>query len=128
MGGGAGPPMNSSHDPLNITPELLADLQAGLLDDATAARVRSRARCDPEAVLMLARLDTVRRELARLGRAGSPGDATDLEDREARARRPPSGSRPTCRHPSPPGWAPRCATHPIPPRGRAEATPCCGRG
>ena len=81
MGGGAGPPMNSSHDPLNITPELLADLQAGLLDDATAARVRSRARCDPEAVLMLARLDTVRRELARLGRAGSPGDAADLEDR-----------------------------------------------
>jgi hypothetical protein len=49
------------------TLELLADLQAGLLDNATAARVRSRARSDPESARMLARLDSVRRELADLG-------------------------------------------------------------
>lgn len=50
-----------------LTPELLADLQAGLLDDATAARVRRRARSDPEAARILARLDAVRADLARLG-------------------------------------------------------------
>lgn len=54
-------------DPVPITPSLLADLQAGLLDDATAARVRRQARTDPEAARMLADLDTVRRELAELG-------------------------------------------------------------
>lgn len=50
-----------------ITPELLADLQAGLLDDATAARVRQRVRVDPEAADMLAALDRVRRDIAALG-------------------------------------------------------------
>ena len=32
-----------------LTVELLADLQAGLLDDESAARVRRRVRDDPEA-------------------------------------------------------------------------------
>jgi hypothetical protein len=50
-----------------LTPELLADLQAGLLDDATAARLRRRARSDPEAARVLAALDRVRRDLADLG-------------------------------------------------------------
>lgn len=50
-----------------ITPELLADLQAGLLDDATAALVRRRVRDDPDAARMLAALDRVRREIAELG-------------------------------------------------------------
>ena len=50
-----------------ITPEMLADLQAGLLDDATAARLRRRARTDPDAARQLAALDRVRRELAELG-------------------------------------------------------------
>ena len=69
MDSGAGPRPDSTPDPepFVITPDLLADLQAGLLDDATAARVRSRARNDPEAARILAGLDTVRRELARLG-------------------------------------------------------------
>ncbi|MUL82929.1 MULTISPECIES: hypothetical protein [unclassified Mycolicibacterium] len=55
-----------------IPAELLADLQAGLLDDATAARVRRRVRTDPhagpEAKTTLAALDRVRRDLAELGR------------------------------------------------------------
>jgi hypothetical protein len=50
-----------------VTPALLADLQAGLLDDDTAARVRRQAREDPEARRMVAALDRVRRDLADLG-------------------------------------------------------------
>ena len=45
-------------------PEMLADLQAGLLDDATGRRLRRRARTDPDAARQLAALDRVRRELA----------------------------------------------------------------
>ena len=69
MDSGAGPRPDSSPDPdpLQLTPELLADLQAGLLDDAAAARVRTRARNDPEAARVVAGLDAVRRELAHLG-------------------------------------------------------------
>ena len=54
-------------DPPELTAAVLADLQAGLLDDATAARIRRRARDDPEAARTLSRLDAVRGELARLG-------------------------------------------------------------
>lgn len=54
-----------------IPAELLADLQAGLLDDATAADVRRRVRTDPlagaEARSVLAALDRVRRDLRELG-------------------------------------------------------------
>ena len=63
-------------DPPELTAAVLADLQAGLLDDATAARVRRRARDDPEAARTLARFDAVRGELARLGSdASSAPDA-----------------------------------------------------
>jgi len=50
-----------------LTPDVLADLQAGLLDDAAAARLRQRIRDEPQAAHMLAGLDRVRRELADLG-------------------------------------------------------------
>ena len=66
-GGGPQPDSGPVHDPLQLTPELLADLQAGLLDDATAGRVRRQARNDPEAARVIAGLDAVRRELAHLG-------------------------------------------------------------
>ena len=39
---------NGGHEPVPITPELLADLQAGLLDDDTAAALRQRVRVDPQ--------------------------------------------------------------------------------
>jgi anti-sigma factor RsiW len=58
---------SASHEPEPIPPELLADLQAGLLDDATAAALRQRIRTDPEAAAKLAALDRVRRDLANLG-------------------------------------------------------------
>jgi hypothetical protein len=67
--------MNGSPPPVPsdgpIPAELLADLQAGLLDDATAARVRRRVRTDPqsgpEARAILEALDRVRRDVAALG-------------------------------------------------------------
>lgn len=49
-----------------LTPELLADLQAGVLDDATAAEVRRRARDDPAAQHTLRAFDRVRVDLAGL--------------------------------------------------------------
>ena len=52
---------DAGHDPGPITPELLADLLAGLLDGAAAATLRERIRTDPDAAAMLAALDRVRR-------------------------------------------------------------------
>ncbi|MDZ4265044.1 MAG: hypothetical protein U1D00_04945 [Mycobacterium sp.] len=69
-GAGPRPDCTPDRDPAPgtaLTPELLADLQAGLLDDTTAARVRRQARADPEATRVLADLDAVRRDLAHLG-------------------------------------------------------------
>src|SRR6201998_1905515 len=50
-----------------LTVELLADLQAGLLDDDSAARVRKRVREDPAAEEILRALNQVRRDVAALG-------------------------------------------------------------
>jgi hypothetical protein len=62
---------DAGHEPgganVLLTPELLADLQAGLLDDATAAELRQRVRTDNDAAEVLAALDRVRRDLADLG-------------------------------------------------------------
>lgn len=49
------------------TPEALADLQAGLLDDNTAARLRKKVRADPDARQTMNALNRVRREVAALG-------------------------------------------------------------
>jgi hypothetical protein len=68
-----------------VTPRLLADLQAGLLDDETAARVRRQVRNDPEAERMVAALDRVRRDLADLGSdaATAPDVPHEVADRVA---------------------------------------------
>jgi hypothetical protein len=58
---------SAGHEPEPITLEHLADLQAGLLDDAAAAALRQRIRTDPDAAEKLAALDRVRRDLAGLG-------------------------------------------------------------
>jgi hypothetical protein len=49
------------------TVETLADLQAGLLDDETAARLREHLRTDPDARQMMEALNRVRRDVAALG-------------------------------------------------------------
>src|SRR4030088_3121677 len=49
------------------TVELLADLQAGLLNDEAAARLRGQVRDDPEAEGALRALNQVRRDVAAVG-------------------------------------------------------------
>jgi hypothetical protein len=70
VGGSAGDPGDSrrpAFDPeAPITVEVLADLQAGLLDDDAAAHVRRRVRNDEALARQLTGLDQVRRQLALL--------------------------------------------------------------
>jgi hypothetical protein len=68
---------------------LLADLQAGLLDDDTAAMIRRRILDDPEPARRMAGLDRVRRDLADLGTdpASAPDAPPDVTARIAAALR-----------------------------------------
>jgi hypothetical protein len=59
------------------TVEALADLQAGLLDDDTAARLRKKVRADPDARQTMSALNRVRREVADLG--SHPSSAPDVD-------------------------------------------------
>jgi hypothetical protein len=59
------------------TVEALADLQAGLLDDDTAARLRQKVRTDPDARQTMNALNRVRREVAALGT--DPSAAADVD-------------------------------------------------
>ncbi|OBI21055.1 hypothetical protein [Mycobacterium sp. E2497] len=64
-----------------LTAELLADLQAGLLDDESAARLRQRVRNDPEAQQMLRALNRVRCDVATLGAEPAPDVAPEVTAR-----------------------------------------------
>jgi hypothetical protein len=77
--------------PLNV--ETLADLQAGLLDDDTAARLREKVRTDPDAQQAMAALNRVRREVSALGTDASTAPAVDpaVVDGIARALHAQSG-------------------------------------
>jgi hypothetical protein len=57
---------NAEPDP-RLSVELLADLQAGVLDDEAAARVRRHVRADPHAAAVLGALNQIRRDLAAVG-------------------------------------------------------------
>ncbi|OBK12315.1 hypothetical protein [Mycobacterium asiaticum] len=70
-----------------LTVEVLADLQAGLLDDDTAARVRNQIRADPQAAATLQALHQVRGDLAAAGAAS--GEVSAEPSRAAHASRPP---------------------------------------
>jgi hypothetical protein len=82
-----------------LTAEVLADLQAGLLDDDAAARVRRRVRADPEAQRILRALNQVRRDVAALGADpdAAPDAPQEVIARISAALRsadaPPGGSR-----------------------------------
>jgi hypothetical protein len=67
----------------------LANLQAGLLDDDTAAVIRRRVRDDPESARRMAGLDRVRRDLADLGTdsASAPDAPADVTTRVVAALR-----------------------------------------
>jgi hypothetical protein len=62
-------------DPPSV--DSLADLQAGLLDDETAAQLRNRIRTDPAARQTLEALNRVRREVAALGADESSAPQVD---------------------------------------------------
>lgn len=68
-------------DEAPLTVELLADLQAGLLDDESAARVRRRVRDDPEAEQILRALNQVRCDVATLGADPAPEVPPDVTAR-----------------------------------------------
>ena len=55
--------MDDEHADRSVSLEQLADLQAGLLDDATAAELRRRIRDDPAVARQYAALEQVRRDL-----------------------------------------------------------------
>jgi hypothetical protein len=62
-----------------LTVDALADLQAGLLDDNTAARLRKTVRADPVAQQNMDALNRVRREVAALGAEPSTAPAVDAD-------------------------------------------------
>lgn len=98
--------------PLSV--EVLADLQAGLLADGDAARVRRRVRADPSARQALRALNQVRRDVAELGAdAASAPDApppvvADIQAALRSADAPVSGSpaRGRAAHSTRPGFPP----------------------
>jgi hypothetical protein len=71
------------------TVEALADLQAGLLDDEAAARLRRQVRDDPEAEGVLRALNQVRRDVAAVGAdpASAPEPPAETTDRISAALR-----------------------------------------
>jgi len=75
--------------------QLLAELQAGALDEDTAARLRPQVRDDPAAGEVLTALETTRAQLAELPALPVPADVRDrvasalgAEVRTAAAERP----------------------------------------
>jgi len=112
---GVGPGESDQYDHAGADPpltvEALADLQAGLLDDDTAARMRQQIRADPDARQTMDALNRVRRDIAHLGTdaASAPEVAPEGIDGIAaklRAKRP-GRSRRGAAHTARPGRLPR---------------------
>jgi hypothetical protein len=80
-------PREDSAEDSPLTVELLADLQAGLLDDDAAARVRKQVRTDPQAQATLRALNQVRRDVAATGGAPAPDAPEALAARISAALR-----------------------------------------
>ncbi|WP_205875514.1 hypothetical protein [Mycobacterium camsae] len=90
--------MTAAEDDPPLTVEVLADLQAGLLDDDTATRVRRRIRHDPQAAATLQALQRVRGDVAAAATAPAPDAPPEVVaavaesprgQRAAHAARPP---------------------------------------
>ncbi len=108
-----------------LTTGALADLQAGLLDDDTAARLRKRVRADPHARQTMDALNRVRRDVAELGTdaASAPDVPPGLVDGIAAALRVerPQRSRLRAAHTIQPGGLPHRARVAIAVAGLAAA-------
>jgi hypothetical protein len=93
-----------------LTVEALADLQAGLVDDDTAARLRKKVRADPDARQTMDALNRVRRDIAALGTDASsaPEVAPQVVDSVVAALRAerPERSRRRAAHTVRPGSLP----------------------
>jgi hypothetical protein len=86
-----------------LTVELLADLQAGLLDDDAAARLRKKVRADPDGQQMVHALNRVRRDIAAAGTdlSATPAVAPAVIDGIGAAlRAAPIATRRSRAHPS----------------------------
>ncbi|TWF77520.1 hypothetical protein FHX44_113432 [Pseudonocardia hierapolitana] len=91
--------MSEPHERAPLPADLLADLDAGLLDADTAAEVRAAAAQDPEAGAVLAGLATTRAELGELADPPVPAEYAARWDAALAAESaalPPVGGRP-CR-------------------------------
>jgi hypothetical protein len=108
-----------------LTVEALADLQAGLVDDDTAARLRKKVRADPEARQTMDALNRVRRDIAALGTdtSSAPEVAPHVVDSVAAALRAerPERSRRRAAHTVRPGRLPRSARVAVAVAGLAAA-------
>jgi hypothetical protein len=108
-----------------LTVEALADLQAGLVDDDTAARLRKKVRADPDARQTMDALNRVRRDVAALGTDASsaPEVAPQVVDSVAAALRAerPERSRRRAAHTVRPGRLPRSARVAVAVAGLAAA-------
>jgi len=113
--GGPGKCDDANADP-PLTVEVLADLQAGLLDDDTAARLREKVRADPDAQQTMDALNRVRRDIAALGGdAAAPDVAPGIVDgvRAALRAEPAERSRRRAAHTVRPARLPRSARIPV---------------
>jgi hypothetical protein len=108
-----------------LTVDALADLQAGLLDDDTAARLRKKVRTDPDAQQTMGALNRVRRDVAALGSDASSAPKVDpsVIDGVRAALRTllPESDRPGAAHSVRPGRLPRSARIAIAGAGLAAA-------
>jgi hypothetical protein len=119
-----------------LTVELLADLQAGLLDDGAAARLRNRVRADPAAQQIVHALNRVRRDVAAAGTdiSATPAVAPAVIDgigavlRAAPTTAHPSGPRLRATHAVRPLSLPRRARVLAAVAGLAAATLAVGLG
>ena len=108
-----------------LTVDALADLQAGLLDDDTAARLRKKVRTDPDAQQTMDALNRVRRDVAALGSDASSAPEVDPAvvdgvSAALRAQRP-APDRPGAAHSVRPGRLPRSARIAVAAAGLAAA-------
>jgi hypothetical protein len=108
-----------------LTVEALADLQAGLVDDDTAARLRKKVRADPDARQTMDALNRVRGDIAALGTdtSSAPEVAPHVVDSVAAALRAerPERSRRRAAHTVRPGRLPRSARVAVAVAGLAAA-------
>ncbi|MBV8789729.1 MAG: hypothetical protein JOZ00_24000 [Mycobacterium sp.] len=91
---GHGPDSGAAGADPPLTVDLIADLQAGLLDDEAAARVRRQVRADPEAAVVLNALNQVRSDVGAVGAATAPDAPPRVTARvtAALADEPPGGA------------------------------------